>query len=265
MPEGLTVFLESLLAFVGIAADYLLAQQAVLNLVLVFSTCCLSILAIAAYIRPREVVEPVIRFPERRPYGGASLDAARSGDPKLDTGPGPDRDDIPLAPAPVPAAVPLGPTDTGHRLSRLEESFLQLNRDLTELEDTTKDMKQEIEILGMRLRQPAPYGQIDQKIDQVTQMAPMAERVSIGTDLVAAVSSGEVVQYQEFGAALERLSDMAQRVDELSSAVESQRRTVLAIGQVVAQTPDWRKLKPMLVESLEEIAAATEQGTRRVG
>ncbi len=262
MPEGLTVFLESLLAFVGVAADYLLAHQAVLNLVLVFSTCCLSILAIAAYVRPREPIEPAIRTPERRPYGGAALDAQRSGDPKLDTGPAPERDDMPLTPIPAPATVPLAPTDTGHRLSRLEESFLQLNRDLTELEDTTKDMKQELEILGMRLRQPAPYDQIDQQIDQVT---PMAESIAIGTDLVTAVSPGEVVQHQEFGAALERLTDMTQKVDELSAAVESQRRTVLAIGQVVAQMPDWRKLKPVLVDSLEQIAAATEQGSRRAG
>ncbi|MBL8705763.1 MAG: hypothetical protein JNM30_12995 [Rhodospirillales bacterium] len=262
MPEGLTVFLDSLLAYVGVAADYLLAHQAVLNLVLVFSTCCLSILAIAAYVRPREIVEPAIRVPERRPYGSASLDAQRPGDPKLDTGPGPERDDMPPAPAPVQATVPLGPNDTGHRLSRLEESFLQLNRDLTELEDTTKDMKQEIEILGMRLRQPTPYDQIDQQIEPPP---PLAASVAIGTDLVAAASSGALVQHQEFGAALERLADMAQRVDELSSAVESQRRTVLAIGQVVAQMPDWRKLKPVLVDSLEQIAAATDQGSRRLG
>lgn len=258
MPEGLTVFLDSLLAYVGVAADYLLAQQAVLNLVLVFSTCCLSILAVAAYLRPREIVEPVIRVPERRPYNGGALDAQRSGDPKLDTGPAPERDAMPLTPAPAP--VPLAPTDTGHRLSRLEESFLQLNRDLTELEDTTKDMKQELDILGMRLRQPAPYDQIDQQIEQMT---PMTDNLAIGTDLVAAIPAGEVVQHQEFGAALERLTDMVQRVDELSSAVESQRRTVLAIGQVVAQMPDWRKLKPVLVDSLEQIAAATEQSSRR--
>jgi hypothetical protein len=262
MPEGLTVFLESLLAYVGVAADYLVSQQAVLNLVLVFSTCCLTILAVAAYLRPREVVEPVIRTPERRPFGGAQLDAQRSGDPKLDTGLAPERDAMPLTPAPMPAPVPLAPTDTGHRLSRLEESFLQLNRDLTELEDTTKDMKQELDILGMRLRQPAPYDQIDQHIEPVQ---PMPESMATGTDLVAAVSQGTVMQHQEFGAALERLTDMAQRVDELSTAVESQRRTVLAIGQVVAQMPDWRKLKPVLVDSLEQIAAATDQGTRRVG
>jgi len=262
MPEGLTVFLESLLAYVGVAADYLVSQQAVLNLVLVFSTCCLSILAVAAYLRPREVVEPVIRVPERRPYNGGALDAQRAGEPKLDAGPAPERDAMALTPAPVPAPVPLAPTDTGHRLSRLEESFLQLNRDLTELEDTTKDMKQEVDILGMRLRQPAAYDQIDQHIEPAP---PLAESVATGTDLAAAASQGEVMQHQDFGAALERLSEVAQRVEELAAAVESQKRTVLAIGQVVAQMPDWRKLKPVLVNSLEQIAAATEQGTRRVG
>lgn len=262
MPEGLTVFLDGLLGYVGIAADYLLGHQAVLNLVLVFSTGCLSILAVAAYIRPREIVEPVMRMPERRPYSGAASEPSRSGDPRFETSDSPERDAAPLAPSPAPATVPLAPTDTGHRLSRLEESFLQLNRDLTELEDTSKDMKQELDILGMRLRQPAPYDPIGQQMDQEP---PLADVPAIGTALVEAMRSGEVVPHQDFNAALERLADMAQRVDELSSAVESQRRTVLAIGQVVAQMPDWRKLKPVLVDSLEQIAAATEPGSRRIG
>ncbi len=261
MPEGLTVFLDSVLASVGVAADYLLAHQAVLNLILVFSTCCLSILAVAAYMRPREVPEPVLRMPERRGYGSSTLDVQRPGEPKLDVSQAAERDDITLAPAPAP--VPLAPTDTGHRLSRLEEGFLQLNRDLTSLEDSTKDIKQEVEILGMRLRQPAPYEQIDQQIDRDL---PMVVGTTIGTDLVAAPAPpGDAAPPPEYAAALERLADMAQRVDDLSSAVESQRRTVLAIGQVVAQMPDWRKLKPVLVDSLEQIAAATDQGTRRAG
>src|SRR5262245_40508623 len=186
MPDGLTVFLEGLYAYVGLVADYLVAHQSVLNLALVFSTACLAILAIAAYSRSSHVVEePITRVPDRRPFSNASTDTPRADEPKLDVGEAPIRDPLVLSPvpAPIPAAPPLAPTDTAHRLSRLEESFLQLNRDLTDLEDTTKDLKQDIDILGIRLRQPAPY---DQPFDQVaTEPTPIdAEITPIGTDMV---------------------------------------------------------------------------------
>ena len=258
MPEGLTVFLEGLLAYVGIAADYLVAHQSVLNLVLVFSTACLSILAVAAYVRPREAPEPVLRMPERRPFNGTAPDSLRPSEPKFDESKGAESEPSILdAAAMAPAPAPVPPTDTGHRLSRLEESFLQLNRDLTELEDSTKDMKQEIEILGMRLRQPVPY----EEIEQPPPLAA-ADDAPTGMEMVEMVRSGDLVPHPDVGTALRQLTDMQQRVEDLSGAVESQRRTVLAIGQVVAQMPDWRKLR---AAGLEQIAAATEPPPRRTG
>jgi hypothetical protein len=47
--------------------------------------------------------------------------------------------------------------------------------------------------------------------------------------------------------------------------VESQRRTLLAIGQVLSQLPDWRKFKISVVESLDEIVTAVESRSRRSG
>lgn len=269
MPEGLTVFLESLLAYVGALANYLVTHQSVLNLVLLFSTLCLSILAIAAYARSsRDVGEVIVpRLPDRRPlnasrerYGDGNGDIEDRVAPVV---PPP----MPIAPPPPPA--PLEPTDAGHRLSRLEESFLQLNRDLTSLEDTTRDIKHELELISMRLREPAPFAPQDEEHATVEPVAPATPNAApvqqTALELVEVMRSTDLVPHRDVGTALAQMSDMAQRVDDLSAALDAQRRTVLAIGQVVAQMPDWRKLRPVLVESLERIATATDPGSRRAG
>lgn len=268
MPEGLTVFLESLLAYVSALANYLVAHQPVLNLVLLFSTLCLSILAIAAYARSsRDVGEVMVpRLPDRRPLN-ASRERHGDGNGDLE-----DRV-APIVPPPMPIAPPVQPepTDASHRLSRLEESFLQLNRDLTSLEDTTRDIKHELEMISMRLREPAPFVPQEEEpaaAEAVTQPPAMPDTTPAqptALELVEVMRSTDLVPHRDVGTALAQMSDMAQRVDDLSAALDAQRRTVLAIGQVVAQMPDWRKLRPVLVESLERIATATDPGSRRAG
>jgi len=267
MPEGLVVFLENVLAFVGMAADYLLRQQGVLNLVLILLTFCLAILAIAAYARAREATATAARALERRPFA-----APRAGDSKpVDAEPG-ERAPPAMAPSVPPLTTPPGPTDTGHRLSRLEESFLQLNRDMTKLEDLTKDLRQEIELLTVRLREPEtaePTEVAVESVDTVTELA--ASRAVIGKPAKAPPDSielvrpgGELVRIPDAVAgAMEQVRELDRRVDDLEGALESQRRTVLAIGQVVAQMPDWRKFRASIVESLERIASAAQSSQRQ--
>lgn len=254
MPEGLIVVLENLMGYVATTAEYLAANQRVVNLVLLLLLFCLSIVAFTAYARARQALDEVAHQNERRPTG-----AARATDPRFADSEGAD----PLSPA-VPPVVPgaaaatLG--DAAHRLSRLEEGFLQLNRELSRFEDTTADLKEQIGLLAVRLRETAPSEGVGDIVPSIGHLAS-----------ARAVTVIDQQPSHEFGLpavpdeALQKVAEISRRIDELNATIDSQRRTVLAIGQVVAQMPDWRKLRGSMIDSLEQIVAATDTGSRRVG
>lgn len=262
MPEGLIVVLEQLMTYVGATAEYLVANQRAVNLVFVLLIVCLSIVAFTAYVRARQSLDrqsrAIDRAADRRPTNGT-----RAGDPKFGDADAADRSPLSvpvLATAPAPAPTPL--TDAGHRLSRLEEGFLQLNRDLTRFEDTAADLKEQIDVLAVRLReQPAPAESFGDVVPSIGHLAS-AKAVTV----VDLPRQGELTLASDLPAGvIQQVSEISRRVDDLAATIDSQRRTVLAIGQVVAQMPDWRKLRGSLVESLEQIATATEGGSRRAG
>lgn len=259
MGEDLYLILDGLMAYVGRAAEYLAAHQRVLNLVLVVSIFCLALIAISAYVRTRADDSRPYRGPERRAGNGQRPSEPRFAGHENERGPV-----LPVMPGPLAPSPPASPlNESGHRLSRLEESFLRLNRDVMALDETVKDLRHEIETLSLGLSEMRQ----DRRVAlQSAPSAPIEPIVGTALEVVSPPESGNsVIEYGNYEEITRDLSETAKKVDELSATVESQRRTLLAIGQVLAQLPDWRKFKTSVVESLEDVVSAVESKARRSG
>ena len=251
MAQELYAILDVMMALVGTAAEYLASNQRVLNLILVFSIIYLSLIAIAAYVRTRPDDGRMPRAAERRVGNGH-----RPSDPRLADG------DPERAPAlPIPATPPINPlNDAGHRLSRLEESYLQLNREVMHIDESTRDLRHELETLILRmdeLRQEA--------MSTVPTPAPMEPVVGTALELVPLSARADLVATDDLNHFINTIEDTAKRVDELNSMVDAQRRTLVAIGQVLSQLPDWRKFKTSMADSLEHVVTAFESKPRKSG
>ncbi|MCC6469813.1 MAG: hypothetical protein IT563_15935 [Alphaproteobacteria bacterium] len=264
MAQELYAILDALMAVVASAAEYLAANQRSLNLIMVFSVVCLALISIAAYARTRPDDLPAPRTVERR-----SVNGPRPSDPRLTDMAG-DRTPVPpvLQVTPTPQPNPL--TDVGHRLSRLEESYLQLNREVTHIDETSRDLRHELETLSMRLadlRQEVNQPPIVDAPATASSVQPASREAVPGTalELVPITSRAELVPVAELNNYINKLDDTAKKMDELQGMVEAQRRTLLAVGQVLSQLPDWRKFKASMTESVDQVVSAFEAKSRRSG
>jgi phytoene dehydrogenase-like protein len=156
----------------------------------------------------------------------------------------------------MPAALPANLlNESGHRLSRLEESYLQLNREVMHIDEITRDLRHELENLALRM------AELHDEAVPATP-APMEPVVSTALELVPLTARTDLVATDDLDRFVNMIEDTAKKVDELSAMVDAQRRTLLAIGQVLSQLPDWRKLKTSMADSLEQVVTAFEAESR---
>jgi hypothetical protein len=248
--------LDGLMAYVAVAAEYLAANQRVLNLILVFSTICLAMIAIAAYVRTRAVDD----LPGQRAIDRRAANGYRPSEPRF---PEIEPDRAPAVPIPPTLAGPSPGSsidDNAHRLSRLEESFLQLNRDMMHIDEVTKDLREELGALNFRLTEL----RAETQSERVAAPTPIEPVVGTALELVRPARA-DLVEIGDYDHVMSALANTTKKVDELNAMVESQRRTLLAVGQVLAQLPDWRKFRSSIMDSLEDLVSAVESRPRRSG
>ncbi|MCC7047608.1 MAG: hypothetical protein IT562_12925 [Alphaproteobacteria bacterium] len=264
MIQELYAILDGIMVVVASAAEYLVANQRSLNLILVFALLCLALISIAAYARTRPDDLPPQRVAERR-----AANSPRPADPRL-VDVAPDRGPVTpvLQVTPTPQPNPL--SDVGHRLSRLEESYLQLNREVAHIDETGRDLRHEIEALAMRLadlRQALDQSEIvDTPVAASSVPQPGRDMVpGTALELVPVATQKEVIPVAELNRYINMLDETTKRVDDLQGMVEAQRRTLLAVGQVLSQLPDWRKFKASMSESVDQVVSAFEARSRKSG